>query len=237
MKFKSNILVIIGLFVVFSLTSMNKSKSLVQAKKIESSQATFITEKNGIKEYKLKNGLKILLKSNHSIPLATFSVWQKAGSRNEKEGEYGLAHFLEHMMFKGTKKIKKGQISETINNLGGVYNAFTSIDCTVYYETISPKYLEKVIEIESDRFQNSILDENELNLERVVVLSELEGDLNNPATLLDHTLRSKAYEISPYKNPTIGYEDDIKNINRNKMYNFYSKYYSHECIHSTSRRF
>ena len=226
MKLKSNILVIIGLFAVFSLTSMNKSKSLVPVKKSESSSITFITEKSGIKEYKLKNGLKILFKVNHSIPLVTFSVWQKAGSRNEKEGEYGLAHFLEHMMFKGTKKIKKGQISEIINNLGGVYNAFTSIDCTVYYETISPKYLEKVIEIESDRFKNSILDENELNLERTVVLSELEGDLNNPITLLDHTLRSKAYEISPYKNPTIGYKDDIKNIDRNKMHSFYSKYYS-----------
>ena len=120
MKLKSNILVILGLFAVFSLTSMNKSKSLVPVKKPEGSSVTFITEKSGIKEYKLKNGLKILFKVNHSIPLITFSVWQKAGSRNEKEGEYGLAHFLEHMMFKGTKKYKKGEypISERLGRNG-----------------------------------------------------------------------------------------------------------------------
>ena len=212
MKLKSNILVILGLFAVFSLTSMNKSKSLVPVKKPEGSSVTFITEKSGIKEYKLKNGLKILFKVNHSIPLITFSVWQKAGSRNEKEGEYGLAHFLEHMMFKGTKKLKKGEISATIQGLGGVYNAFTSSDGTAYYETISPKYLEKVIEIESDRIKNSTLDQNELNLERTVVLSELEGDLNNPATHLDQKVRGLAYEISPYKHPTIGYEKEVENI-------------------------
>ncbi len=190
------------------------------------SEAKYITEINGTKEFQLSNGLKVLLKSNHSIPLVTFSIWYKVGSRNETEGQYGLAHFLEHMMFKGTKKLKKGEISATIQGLGGIYNAFTSIDGTAYYETISPKYLEKVIEIESDRIKNSALDQNELNLERTVVLSEYEGDLNNPATYLDQKVRELAYDISPYKHPTIGYEKDIKNINSEIMHEFYKKYYS-----------
>lgn len=186
----------------------------------------FIKEVQGIKEYHLPNGLKVLLKSNHSLPLVTFSVWYKVGARNETDGIRGIAHFLEHMMFKGTKKLKKGEISETIQKLGGVFNAFTSQDGTAYHETISPKYLEKMMEIESDRMKGSLLDENELNSERTVVLSELEGNLNNPVTLLDQKLHNTAYELSPYKHPTIGYEKDIKNINSKIMRGFYEKYYS-----------
>lgn len=213
-------LISILLVLLFSLSSpMSKSQTT-------KSNIKFITQLNGVKEYRTSNGIRVLLKQNNSIPLITFSVWYKVGSRNEKEGNYGLAHFLEHMMFKGTRKFKKGQISEIIQGHGGVFNAFTSNDCTAYYETISPKYLEKVIEIESDRMKNSLLDNGELNLERTVVLSELEGDLNNPVVLLDQKLRFLAYEKSPYKHPTIGYEEDIKNVDSKIMRDFYTKYYS-----------
>ena len=186
----------------------------------------YMKELTGIKEYHFTNGLKVLLKENHSIPLVTFSVWYKVGSRNETDGIRGLAHFLEHMMFKGTKKFKKGEISETIQKLGGVFNAFTSQDGTAYYETISPKYLEKMMEIESSRMKDSLLDQEELNSERTVVLSELEGNLNNPVTLLDQELHNTSYEISPYKHPTIGYEKDIRNINPKIMRDFYQKHYN-----------
>lgn len=190
------------------------------------SQTKFITELKGIKEYSLQNGIKVLLKENHSIPLVTFSVSYKVGSRNEQDGGRGLAHFLEHMMFKGTKKYKKGEISEIIQSHGGVFNAYTSDDGTCYFETISPKYLEKVVDIESDRMKNSQLNEDELTLEKTVVLSELEGGLNNPATLLYRELRNNAYDKSPYKHPVIGYEEDIKKTNSNIMRNFYNKYYN-----------
>ena|SRR3989338_5285550 len=193
---------------------------------MQNSPYKFITKLNGIKEYRLKNGLKVLLKENHSIPLITFSVWYKVGSRNEHKGIYGIAHFLEHMMFKGTKKYKKGEISSIIQSHGGIFNAFTSTDCTTYYETISPKYLHTVIEIEADRMKSSAIAESELNLERSVVLSELEGGLNNPITVLDQKLRFHAYDQSPYKHPTIGYEEDIKNTNSEIMKGFYRKYYN-----------
>ena len=189
-------------------------------------QVRFIKEVNGIREYKLNNGLKVLLKSIYSIPLVTFSVWYKVGSRNEVHGIYGLAHFLEHMMFKGTKKYKKGEISSVIQGHGGDFNAFTSSDGTAYYETISPKYLEKALEIESDRMKNSLLDQKELTLERTVVLSELEGGLNNPVVQLDQATRKTAYENSPYKHPTIGYIEDIQGINSEIMKGFYKKYYN-----------
>lgn len=213
-------ILVINFFQLFSAqASYNKSKPM-------QIQTKLLSEMNGIKEYQFPNGLKVLLKQNHSIPLVTFSIWYKVGSRNETKGIYGLAHFLEHMMFKGTNKFKKGDISRIIQEHGGVFNAFTSSDGTAYYETISPKYLEKVIEIESDRMKGSLLDENELNLERTVVLSELEGDLNNPTSLLDQKLRESAYEVSPYKHPTIGYENEIKNVNSNIMRGFYKKFYN-----------
>lgn len=186
----------------------------------------YINKFTGIKEYQLNNGIKVLLKQNHTIPLVTFSVWYKVGSRNENDNTRGLAHFLEHMMFKGTKKHKKGEISELIQLYGGIFNAFTSTEGTAYYETISPKYLEKVIEIESDRMKNSLLNEDELNLERTVVLSELEGDLNNPTTLLDQKLRWDSYESSPYKHPTIGYKETIEKINSKTMRDFYKTFYN-----------
>lgn len=211
------------IFILFAVYPLQANSINLKEMK---SQIKYITETNGIKEFELPNGLKVLLKSNRSVPLVTFSIWYKVGSRNEIAGQYGLAHFLEHMMFKGTKKLKKGEISATIQGLGGVYNAFTSSDGTAYYETISPKYLEKVVEIESDRMKNSILDQNELNLERTVVLSELEGDLNNPASCLDQKVRELAYEISPYKHPTIGYEKEVKNINFEVMQEFYKKFYN-----------
>ena len=224
LKFSIIVLILIGLIFLLesnTLAIMNKSNT-----RTTKNNFMFITEKNGIKEYKTQNGIRVLLKENHSIPLVTFSIWYKVGSRNENSGIRGIAHFLEHMMFKGTKKFQKGEIPETIQRYGGVFNAFTYGDGTAYYETMPPKYLEKAIEIESDRMKNSIIDEKELALEKTVVLSELEGGLNNPAELLDQKVRNLAYEESPYKHPTIGYEEDIKKINQNIMKDFYSKHYN-----------
>ena len=220
-------IIAIAVIILFLSASINcLSHDIRHETKDMKQTVKFTTEINGIKEYRLSNGIKILLKQNDSIPLVTFSIWYKVGSRNEHNSIRGLAHFLEHMMFKGTKKFKKGEISETIQKYGGVFNAFTSSDGTAYYETISPKYLEKVIEIESDRMKSSALNEDELNLEKTVVLSELEGNLNNPVTLLDQELRKKAYIKSPYKHPTIGYEKDIRSINSQIMKDFYKQFYN-----------
>ena len=221
--------VFIPLIVILLLNLPSHSKSISNEIKGTVEMANkfeFITEYNNIKEYKLNNGLKVLLKENHSIPLVTFSIWYKVGSRNEKNGIRGVAHFLEHMMFKGTNNFKKGEISDTIQKFGGVFNAFTFSDGTAYYETVSPKYLEKMMEIESDRMIHSKLDEKELQLEKTVVLSELEGDLNNPASLLDNKIREEAYEKSPYKHPTIGYVKDIKDLVSKQMRTFYENYYT-----------
>ena len=226
LKKNNQTIILITILILCNILNLKLCNAQEAMKQSTNQNTNLIKEFNGIKEYRMPNRIKILLKENHSIPLITFSIWYKVGSRNESQGEHGLAHFLEHMMFKGTKKYKKGQISETIQNLGGVYNAFTSSDGTAYYETILPEHLEKVLDIESDRMKNSALEEKELNLERNVVLSEFEGDLNNPATYLDFKVRDLAYDISPYKHPTIGNEKDIKNTTHERMHRFYKKYYS-----------
>lgn len=225
MRTKKTILFYCLTIVLLVLATTNfeaKSKTNNYMKK---SNVTLTSKLNGIKEYQLSNGLKVILKQNHNIPLVTFSVWYRAGSRNETDGIRGIAHFLEHMMFKGTKKLKKGEISETIQKNGGIFNAFTFTDGTAYYETISPKHLEKLIKIESDRMKNSLLDQNELDLERTVVLSELEGGQNSSVNLLDEKIKYVAYEQSPYKHPVIGYSTDVNKIDSAKMREFYEKYY------------
>jgi len=221
---KKKLLIIIAL-ISLGFTSLNKVNAITNGRNM-TNYPKLINNLNGIKEYELKNGLKIILKQNHNIPLVTFSIWYRVGSRNENDGIRGISHFLEHMMFKGTKKLKKGEIASTIQKYGGTFNAFTFTDGTAYYETIPPKYLEKVIQIESDRMRNSSINQDELSLERNVVLSELEGDQNNPAFTLDEKIKFTAFNSSPYKHPVIGYREDINKINSQIMKDYYLKYYA-----------
>ncbi len=179
----------------------------------------------GVNEYLLSNGMKVILKQNHKLPLATFSVWYRVGSRNEHDGIRGIAHFLEHMMFKGTKKLKSTEISTTIQKCGGVFNAFTFSDGTAYYETIPSRHLPKIIQLEADRMQNSLLEQKEINLEKNVVISELEGGKNNPAIVLNEQVKSASFENSPYKHPVIGYREDVDKVTSPIMKAFYKKYY------------
>ena len=186
---------------------------------------SFVKTYGGIKEYKLKNGLRILLLQDLKSPLISWQVWYKVGSRNEESGYTGLAHYLEHMMFKGTKTFEKGEISQAIQLKGGIFNAFTSDDYTAYYENFSPEHLELGIKLEADRMRNSRLDEEELNTERSVIVSELEGGENNPQSILYKSLKATAYQTHPYKNPIIGWRNDLDNINAKKMREFYDTYY------------
>lgn len=217
---------LIGFFLVILIFFFNPGVALGKVKGNTNINMKLITKKDGVKEYKLDNGLKVLLKENHSIPLVTCSIWYKVGSRNEKDGIRGIAHFLEHMMFKGTKKLKKGEISSTIQRHGGVFNAFTFLDGTAYYETVPPQYLEKMLELEADRMRNSRIDQADISSEKTVVISELQGGLNNPSTILDNKVRYESFDKSPYKHPIIGYEEDVKNIDSKTMKEFYNQYYS-----------
>ena len=199
--------------------------SAQESKTIKVKGVSFIKSFAGIDEYRLDNGLKILLKPNLSVPLLSWQVWYKVGSRNEPLNLTGIAHYLEHIMFKGTQTFAKGEIAQVIQLKGGVFNAFTSDDYTAYFENFAPDQLELAIKIESDRMQNSRLDANEVNLERSVIVSELEGNRNDPNNILYETLRATAYQVHTYRNPVIGWRDDLDNINAENMREFYENYY------------
>lgn len=189
-------------------------------------KSKFVKSSHGLDEYILDNGLKILLKQDPNAPLISFQVWYRVGSRNELGNETGIAHYLEHMMFKGTKNFKKGEIAQAIQLKGGIFNAFTSYDYTAYYENFAPENLELAIKIESDRMRNSRLSQKEIDLERSVIISELEGGENYPSTLLGNQLRATAFQKHPYHNPIIGWKNDLFNINEELMKKFYDKYYA-----------
>ncbi len=192
---------------------------------VKVSGVNFVKSVAGIEEYKLDNGLKIILKPNQNVPLLSWQVWYKVGSRNESLNLTGLAHYLEHIMFKGTKELGKGEIAQLIQLKGGVFNAFTSDDYTAYFENFSPENLELAIKIEADRMQNSRIDKDEVELERSVIVSELEGNRNNPTNIAYEHLKSTAFDVHTYRNPVIGWRQDLDNINSKNMREFYETYY------------
>lgn len=178
-----------------------------------------------VRETVLPNGLKILTKEVHVAPVVTFHVWYKVGSRNETFGKTGMSHLLEHMQFKGTKTLKKGEIDRLINSNGGINNAATWKDWTYYWETFASDRLELAMKIESDRMVNSLLDPKEFAAEKTVVLSELEGNENDPNRLMDYELYALAFKAHPYHWPTIGWRRDVETITRDQLYHHYKTYY------------
>ncbi len=205
---------------------MNSAVLTVQGKEnIKVKGVKFIKSFAGIDEYELDNGLRVLLKPNLAVPLFSWQVWYKVGSRNEPINLTGIAHYLEHIMFKGTQTFAKGEIAQVIHLKGGVFNAFTSDDYTAYFENFAPDQLELAIKIESDRMQNSRLDPDEVDLERSVIVSELEGNRNDPNNILYETLRATAFQVHTYRNPVIGWRDDLDNINATNIREFYENYY------------
>ena len=178
-----------------------------------------------VQETVLPNGLKILTKEVHVAPVVTFHVWYKVGSRNETFGKTGMSHLLEHMQFKGTKNLGKGEIDRLINSNGGLNNAATWRDWTYYWETLASDKLELAMKIESDRMVNSLLDPKEFNAEKTVVLSELEGNENDPDRLMMYELYALAFKAHPYHWPTIGWRRDVETITRDQLYKHYKTYY------------
>jgi len=179
-----------------------------------------------ISEQVLDNGLKILCYSYSSVPSATFMVWYKCGTRNEKEGKFGISHFLEHLSFKRTELFGNGDIISQIVRNGGNYNAYTSRDYTCYYETFMTEKLELAMIIESQRMSKLVLNENDMKTEVGIILSELEKSLNNPYAKIEEAVRLEAYRKHPYRNPIIGYSQDIKSITISDLLKYYENFYS-----------
>ncbi len=178
-------------------------------------------------EARLSNGLKVIMFENHKAPIVSFQVWYRVGARNEKTGKTGLAHMLEHMMFKGTSKVSGQEFVRTIYELGGDQNASTSHDSTGYFETLASDRIKVPIDFESDRMSNLVLRESDFRTERLVVLEERRMRVDdNPQSFLQEQLEAAAFQSQPYHWPVIGWPKDIERLTIKDVKAFYSTYYN-----------
>ncbi|MBO38026.1 MAG: peptidase M16 [Rhodospirillaceae bacterium] len=176
--------------------------------------------------FTLKNGMQVVVIPNRRAPVVSHMVWYKVGAADEPLGKSGIAHFLEHLMFKGTKSVPSGEFSRTIARHGGRDNAFTSQDYTAYFQIVARDKLELVMRLEADRMQNLILTDNEVLPERDVVLEERRSRTdNNPASQLWEATRAVLFLNHPYRNPVIGWKHEIEGLNTWDAINFYRRYY------------
>ncbi|NTW02365.1 MAG: insulinase family protein [Oscillochloris sp.] len=173
----------------------------------------------------LPNGMLVLLKEARSTPVATSWIWYRVGSRNEAAGRTGISHWVEHMLFKGTPQIPAGELDRLVARNGGIFNGFTWIDYTAYYETLPADRIALSLQIESDRMVNALFEEEEVESERTVIISELEGYANEPETWLDEAVKATAFTRHPYRHPVIGYREDLEAMNRNDLYEHYQTFY------------
>jgi len=175
----------------------------------------------------LDNGMQIVVAPNHRVPAVTQMVWYKVGAADDPLGKSGLAHFLEHLMFKGTKATPPGAFTAQIGRDGGRNNAFTSEDYTAYHETVARDRLELVMRLEADRMTGLVLDDPVVLPERDVVLEERRLRVDNePAALLAEQLRATLFLHHPYRNPNIGWENEIRNLGTADALTFYRDWYA-----------
>ena len=180
-----------------------------------------------VQEIVLDNGLKILLLEDHKSPAVTFQVWYRVGARNEKDGKSGLAHFLEHMMFKGTPSTGPEEYSRIIAKNGGRSNAFTSSDMTVYFATMSREKIGIELDLEADRMANALLGEKYFEPEKKVIQEERRMRTeDNPASALSEVASAVAFTVHPYRRPVVGWMQDIQNLKRQDLVDFYKLYYA-----------
>ncbi len=173
----------------------------------------------------LANGLRVLVQESHAAPVATFWVWYRVGSRHEVPGLTGISHWVEHLLFKGTPSYPAGTLSRLIERLGGRWNAFTWKDYTAYFEVLPVEHLETAIRLEADRMQHTIIDPEVVAGERTVIISEREGAENFPAYYLREEVDALAFKAHPYRQPVIGWKDDLRAITRDDLYRHYRTYY------------
>ncbi|MGE0171610.1 MAG: M16 family metallopeptidase [Oligoflexales bacterium] len=173
----------------------------------------------------LTNGLETVIKENHFSKMVAVQVWVATGSINELPEERGMAHLIEHMLFKGTKKRKVGQISQEVEAWGGDMNAYTTFDRTVYYLTVSSQYAVSGIELLADVVFNSVFDAEELEKEKEVVVEEIKRSLDNPSSLMGRRMFERMYQRSEVGRPIIGSVESVRSFTRDDVLNFYKKWY------------
>jgi zinc protease len=181
---------------------------------------------SAVREQILDNGLRVLIQSVHTAPLATVWCWYRVGSRDEIPGQTGVSHWVEHMNFKGTTNIPRDQIKGIIEKYGGYWNGYTWIDQTTYTETATSDALDRMLFIEAERMRSCLYDPADCESERTVIISELQGGENDPEQLLDQELTATAFRAHSYRHPTIGWLSDLQTMTRDDLYGHYRRFYA-----------
>jgi len=179
----------------------------------------------GITATRLPNGLTVLLREMRQAPVVSVWCWYRVGSRDERPGITGISHWVEHMNFKGTKTIPKKDITRLIELAGGTWNGYTWLDVTTYLETVQSDALEGMLRLEASRMSECLYSKTEVDRERTVVISELQGGENDPRSYLEKEVSGTALQAHPYRWPTIGYLSDLQAITRDDLYAHYRQYY------------
>jgi zinc protease len=180
-----------------------------------------------VTQFKLKNGLEVVVIPDHRAPVITHMIWYRVGSADEDAGRSGIAHFLEHLMFKGTAKNPSGRFSETVAEIGGQENAFTSQDYTAYFQRTSREHLPTLMEFEADRMTGLVLTDANVLPERDVVLEERRSRTDNdPGAQLAEAAQAALFVNHPYGRPIIGWEHEIRALNREDALAFYRRFYA-----------
>ena len=181
----------------------------------------------GVKEITLKNGMRVLVKEDHRSPVAVSMVWYRAGSLDEVNGKTGVAHVLEHMMFKGTKTTKPGEYSEIVAAAGGRENAFTGADYTAYFQRLEKSKLPIAMKMEADRMQNLVITEEEFKKEINVVMEErLWRTDDKPKAQVNELFNSLIFRAHPYGRPIVGWMNDLENMTYEDAIEWYKMWYS-----------
>jgi zinc protease len=178
-----------------------------------------------VTRHTLDNGLKVLVREIPNAPVSGCWAIYRVGSRNERPGVTGVSHWVEHMLFKGGGKLNKGDIGRLVSGVGGEYNGFTSKDFTAYYEILPAEEVERGLLIESERMMNAAFDPREVESERTVVVSEREGNENEPEFLTSEELFLSAFRFHPYRWSEGGLKPDLLRITRDDLFDHYRKYY------------
>ncbi len=182
--------------------------------------------KPNITEFILENGLKLVVIPDRRAPVVTHMAWYKVGSADDPKGHSGIAHFLEHLMFKGTSNYKNNEFSSAVTAIGGQENAFTSWDYTAYYQKVSPSALGDMMKFEADRMRNLTLSEDVFLPERDVILEERSGRVDrSPSAILSEFSRAALHVNHPYSIPIIGWEHEIEKLEMEDALAFYERWY------------
>ncbi len=216
LKFRPSIL--IGLFLSFLLSGV-----LLPANFASAVPADSLTQ--GVRKTVLANGLTVLTKEVHTAPVVSAQVWYKVGSRNEKAGENGISHQLEHLMFKGTAA-RPVQFGRLFSALGSQFNAFTSYDQTAYFGTVQRDKLQALLTLEADRMEGSVINTDHLTSEKRVVISELQGYENSPGYRLNRAVMRAAFPSRQYGLPVGGTKSDVQQFTVEQVNNYYKTYYT-----------